>query len=173
MWATVVDCSAGCLFNLTADITEHNDLAAEQPELVATMGARIREINATAFSPQRGAPSPLGCQVALRQNGGFWGPFVTPGPPPPPPPSPSPPYVHAPITTLTFPTVQQTANCKSKWRNIWVRDVFGSQPNHASNPDSEIKKRNPHGVYDCVIKKRNPHGMCDCVSLQGKLGLYI
>ena len=86
--------SEGCLYNLTADITEHHNLADAQPDLVAKMAARIRAINATVFSPQRGTPSPLGCQVALTQHGGFWGPFITPGPTPPPPPPgpPTPPY---------------------------------------------------------------------------------
>jgi hypothetical protein len=90
MWDTAMDCSAGCLFNLTSDITEHHDLAAEQPMLVSAMVARIRAINATVFSPHRGAPSPLGCQVGLDDNGGFWGPFIAPGPAPPSPPPPQP-----------------------------------------------------------------------------------
>jgi hypothetical protein len=31
------------------------------------MVERIRAINATAFSPHRGMPSPLGCQVAVEK----------------------------------------------------------------------------------------------------------
>ena len=50
-------------------------------------------------------------------------------------------------------------NYKSKWRNIWIRDVFssqhlwcqGSQPKHVSNPDSVIKKFKPHFIYDCLL----------------------
>ena len=70
--ATSLDCSSGCLYNLTNDRSEHNNLAAEHPDTVAKMTARMREINATAFSPQRGASSPLGCEVALDTYGGFW-----------------------------------------------------------------------------------------------------
>ena len=67
-----MDCSRGCLYNLTADITEHSNLAEALPATVASMRARIIEINATAFSPHRGNASPHACKVALENNHGFW-----------------------------------------------------------------------------------------------------
>ena len=75
-WDTTADCTSGCLFNLTSDPTEHYDIAKANPATVAQMKARIAEINATAFSPQRGTADPSGCEVALQRYGGFWGPFV-------------------------------------------------------------------------------------------------
>jgi len=76
MWDTTVDCSTGCLYDLDADPTESVDLASEQPELLQNMLARIREINRTVFSPDRGVSDPLACEKALGDNGGYWGPFV-------------------------------------------------------------------------------------------------
>jgi hypothetical protein len=76
--ATSVECSHGCLFNVSADAdpTEHHDLSAEMPLIVSQMRARIEELNRTTFSPHRGLPSSAGCYVALQKWGGFWGPFV-------------------------------------------------------------------------------------------------
>lgn len=55
----------------TQDPTEHKDLNsandARVAQLVERMVDRIRAINATAFSPHRGMPSPLGCQVAVEK----------------------------------------------------------------------------------------------------------
>eukprot|EP00947_MAST-08B_sp_MAST-8B-sp1_P001451 g1451.t1 len=79
-WDASVDCSApggGCLFNLTADPEERHDLSERFPGVVANLSARIAEINATVFSPHRGAPDEAACGVALSQNGGFWGPFAS------------------------------------------------------------------------------------------------
>jgi arylsulfatase B len=75
-WLTTADCRRGCLFNLTSDPTEHDDIAAAHPEVVARMLDRIRAINATVFSPVRGSPDPRGCEVAVGKHGGFWGPFL-------------------------------------------------------------------------------------------------
>ena len=57
----------------TQDPTEHEDLNSVSEatvaisQLVERMVDRIRAINATAFSPHRGMPSPLGCQVAVEK----------------------------------------------------------------------------------------------------------
>ena len=41
------------------------------------MVARLAEINATVFSPQRGArDDATACKTALDEYGGFWGPFL-------------------------------------------------------------------------------------------------
>ena len=62
-------------YNLTQDPTEHFDIAASQPQLVAQMTARLIELNATCFSPRRGDVDPAACTVANERYHGFWGPF--------------------------------------------------------------------------------------------------
>lgn len=74
-WETAVDCTLGCLFNLTQDAEERDDLASRHPDKVQQMVARISELNRTVFSPHRGSKDLKACQVALHDNGGFWGPF--------------------------------------------------------------------------------------------------
>lgn len=75
--ATSVDCSQGCLFNVTADPSEYHDLSRTLPLIVSQMRARIEELNRTTFSPHRGLPSGAGCYVALQKWGGFWGKPLT------------------------------------------------------------------------------------------------
>lgn len=76
IWNTIADCSEGCLYDLEADPSESVDLAGEKPELLQAMLTRMREINSTVFSPERGEKDPLACEKALGDYGGFWGPFV-------------------------------------------------------------------------------------------------
>jgi hypothetical protein len=56
-----------CLFNLTADPTEHVDIAAERPDLLAEMMADFLAFNATYHPPHIVPPSELAalCAVAL------------------------------------------------------------------------------------------------------------
>lgn len=75
----VLDCGDfGCLFNTSADPTEHVDLAHD-PSMAATM-EHMRQLlataNATFFNPDRGSVSKLACEAALGKYGGFWGPFL-------------------------------------------------------------------------------------------------
>jgi arylsulfatase I/J len=76
---TPLDCGSAaqptCLFNVFKDPAEHDNQAAAQPGIVAAMAARIAELQATAFSPDRGQQSPLACQVS-KSNGGFVAPFL-------------------------------------------------------------------------------------------------
>ena len=65
-----------CLFNVFADPTEHDNIAAANPGVVAAMAARIKELNAGVFSPDRGEPSPLACNVSAGIYKGFIGPFL-------------------------------------------------------------------------------------------------
>ena len=74
--AALVDCGRGCLYDLSGDPLEANDLAALMPQRVATMRARLEELLPTAFNPRRGQEDPAACEVALQRYGGFWGPFV-------------------------------------------------------------------------------------------------
>ena len=75
-WLVTADCRAGCLFDISETMhgdNEHTDLAATQPDMVKKMRARLEQINATVFSPNRGpADKELGCNVALNDYSGFW-----------------------------------------------------------------------------------------------------
>ena len=66
----------GCLFNIFDDPTEHNDIAATNPDVVAALQARITAAQKTAFTPNRGTDDGTACTAALNKWGGFWGPFV-------------------------------------------------------------------------------------------------
>jgi hypothetical protein len=74
-WDTSVNCSMGCLFNLTNDPEERHDVASVFPQKVVEMSSRIATLNRTVFSPNRGKRDPRACEIALRENHGFWGPF--------------------------------------------------------------------------------------------------
>ena len=69
------DCGVGCLFDVLRDPTEHHDLAAEQPEQLATMLELLAEANKTLFAPDRGAGDPQAC-VQARKYGGYYGPWL-------------------------------------------------------------------------------------------------
>ena len=73
--------ATGCLFELRSDPTEHVDVAASHPEVVARLRARLSSANATVFAPLR-PKSPKACEASLskykdpRYEFGWWGPFV-------------------------------------------------------------------------------------------------
>jgi arylsulfatase I/J len=66
----------GCLFNILTDPTEHHDVAARHPDIVAEMYARLLELQKTAFGPHRGKDDGIACKAALNTWRGFWGPFL-------------------------------------------------------------------------------------------------
>lgn len=68
--------ASGCLFNYLTDPTEHADVAESNPDVVAKMYARLQELQKSAFSPDRGTVQAAACDAALKQWGGFWGPFM-------------------------------------------------------------------------------------------------
>lgn len=71
------DCgSTGCLYELTSDPTEHNDLAATMPGKVAELMKQLQAANATTFAPFRGKEDPTACEAALARPDVFWGPWV-------------------------------------------------------------------------------------------------
>jgi hypothetical protein len=73
------DCGGkgGCLFNVFTDPTEHLDVAAAHPDIVASMRARIAELNATLYNPNRGKSDQAGaCSKGMGDYGGFWGPWL-------------------------------------------------------------------------------------------------
>ncbi len=77
---TPLDCGPAsaptCLFNVFDDPTEHVNQAAAHPDIVASMAARLAELQAGAFSPYRGLQSPLACTASSDTWGGFVGPFL-------------------------------------------------------------------------------------------------
>jgi arylsulfatase I/J len=66
----------GCLFDLLNDPTEHNDVAAAHPDIVAALYARINYWQSTVFSPNRGTDDGAACRAATNNWGGFYGPFT-------------------------------------------------------------------------------------------------
>ena len=66
----------GCLFNLLDDPTEHNDVAAAHPDIVAALYERVEHWQGTVFSPNRGADDGSACRAATQTWGGFYGPFT-------------------------------------------------------------------------------------------------
>jgi len=67
----------GCLFNILSDPTEHHDVAAAHPDIVADLHARIVAHQATAFSPNRGVQdNALACAAVENKWDGRWGPFL-------------------------------------------------------------------------------------------------
>eukprot|EP00038_Savillea_parva_P020803 m.32546 g.32546 ORF g.32546 m.32546 type:complete len:730 (-) comp4898_c0_seq1:218-2407(-) len=71
-------CGDGCLFELRSDPLEANDVAAANPERVASMRKKLMAYEDTAFNPHRGTDDPMACELAMGKYGGFWGPFVFP-----------------------------------------------------------------------------------------------
>ena len=68
--------SSGCLFELHSDPYERRNLASVRPSRFRAMLARVDALQATVYSPVRGAmASPRACKVA-GENGGYWGPFL-------------------------------------------------------------------------------------------------
>ena len=72
-------CKLGCLYNLTADPTEHVDLALELPDLTRTMYSRLEAFSATLYDPYRGVEDPEAVCAAVEANAGFFGPWLRDG----------------------------------------------------------------------------------------------
>ena len=68
--------SEGCLFDIMSDPYETTNLAESESELFYTMLARLDEIEAGAYNPDRGEDDvDVSCGVA-EENGWVWGPFL-------------------------------------------------------------------------------------------------
>ena len=66
-----------CLFNVLTDPTEHEEISAAHPDIVASMAARIAQLQAGIFAPDRGEADTTDACTALRGKwGGFIGPFL-------------------------------------------------------------------------------------------------
>jgi len=77
----VIDCSAnnkiGCLFNISADPTEHEDLSShvEYKETLLKLHRKLKEYQKTDFNPDRGYMAYTGCMQAWNYDG-YYGPFL-------------------------------------------------------------------------------------------------
>ena len=70
------DCGRGCLFDLDADPTEHDDLAAHKPTLLRSLIDLAEAYDATTYqSPGGAGADPKAIQAADADYGGFWGPW--------------------------------------------------------------------------------------------------
>ena len=87
-------CGRGCLYNLSEDEEERDDLAARYPQRVSAMLKRLDDYHRTAFLPERcvksahcqdpitctgrggGCHHPAACEAAVEKWDGFWGPFL-------------------------------------------------------------------------------------------------
>ena len=72
-------CHPFCLFDLTADPTEHVDLAnSTDPaavEQAKALGAKMVEGRKHLFAPDRGSQDPQSCIAAVQKFDGWWGPW--------------------------------------------------------------------------------------------------
>ena len=65
-----------CLFNVFDDPTEHNDLSTSNPSKLAQLTNRLKEVQDTVFSPNRGQPTGLPCNLASTVYQGYYGPWL-------------------------------------------------------------------------------------------------
>ena len=70
----VQNCSAGCLYEVVADPTEHHELSAQHPEIVAELRRRLEAVEETAFIPARGHQMKAACD--RQRYAGHYGPWI-------------------------------------------------------------------------------------------------
>jgi arylsulfatase I/J len=69
------NCGAGgCLFNIFTDPTEHDDVAAQNPDIVKELARAISDQR--VYNPDRGTNDGEACKKAFAVHSGFYGPFV-------------------------------------------------------------------------------------------------
>ena len=68
--------ATGCLFNLTADAGEQNNLAATRTDLLASMHARLAEELEKKYERPTGETRKLDMLLELRKRDGFLGPYA-------------------------------------------------------------------------------------------------
>ena len=52
------------------------NVAASNPTIYNAMYGAVFELNQTVFSPVRGKDDNLACELAVKDNGSFWGPYL-------------------------------------------------------------------------------------------------
>lgn len=96
-----MSCGLGQLYNLDVDSVEHHDLSndTQYAAVLLAIQKRAAELDETYFqSDGVDKADPAASAAAVAKYGGFWGPWLPPGPvptpptpAPPPPPNPNPP----------------------------------------------------------------------------------
>ena len=65
-------CKPHCVFNLSADASEHHDLSASRPDLLASLLQRFKDLNTEYHPPSFNPPADdAGCCAAAAANGNF------------------------------------------------------------------------------------------------------
>lgn len=73
--STPFDCGRGCLFNVTADPSEYDDLAAARPDDVARLTDRFHTLIATRYNPPLTQKNATACSGRVAVHHGFNGPY--------------------------------------------------------------------------------------------------
>lgn len=75
------DCNkdGGCLFDLTVDPEERQNLVGQSAHKSQKKQLQQLMQQQTPFSPKRGNQDNGACKQAMKQNGGWWGPWVGDG----------------------------------------------------------------------------------------------
>lgn len=76
VYEAVQHCSAGCLYNVAEDPTEHEDVASQYPARVKSMSARLAELTKTIWQPAHEKNDPACMATAQSKYGGFYGPWM-------------------------------------------------------------------------------------------------
>lgn len=164
---TTTSCGAGCLFNLSADPTEHVDLAVvpANAALLARLQARALALDSTYFQSKGSATQkdPAATRAAINKYHGFWGPWMPPGPIPSPPPGPP-----APPARGGFRLQNGTGTgsaCLSVDMTTYVATLAacdaGSQTLWNATYDGELYSTLPTcGTGDKFLRHHPPGGTC-------------
>jgi len=70
-----IHCNPACLFDVVADPTEHEDLAASEPAVVVELTAIMNEMRKTIWNRGQEPDDPLCKKTAVDYWGGFYGPW--------------------------------------------------------------------------------------------------
>ena len=70
------NCDSGCLYDIFNDPTEHDDLAASHPDIVATLTEKINQYSTTRYqTPFVDPPKCTAPGVQKVVKSGYWAPF--------------------------------------------------------------------------------------------------
>lgn len=72
----MLNCSQGCLYHLGNDPTEHTDIAASEPDVLAELLVALKEYQLNTFKRVLGPPIPKACETYIHKYGGYYGPFI-------------------------------------------------------------------------------------------------
>ena len=68
--------NGACLFNVFDDPTEHNNIAADNLDIVKRLSLRLANLNTTSWNPNRGSQTNLPCELSVSAYEGFLGPWL-------------------------------------------------------------------------------------------------